>query len=315
LFAQPPACALVFTDPAAGVLDGTYVLPLPAGRYKIGVEAIDGTPTTAERYNETTVLGELYGQQSFPEEFFDAREAATELNPAAAATVEVIAGEVVAGVDIVTNVTRPIASFGGAIEGVDATPGLIAAVRIPAARLLRELAVRRGRAPTTPMLVHGATFLTAFGPALASTNVPVYARAMITTGAVDPVTGRARLDLDDPLVEAAPFVGQDDDFTPLFASNPRRLGGRIQAGLAAGTMGDLFLVLQNPTTTDPVGPGIPFSMMVPVPGRAFVSTTGGDPFIPIDASLPFTLKLSRSPAPGRAGGGAVAAASSAGRSP
>src|SRR5262249_61935845 len=45
-FAPAVGSCTTFADPAFTVLDGAYTLPVPAGTYKIGVEASDGLPAT-----------------------------------------------------------------------------------------------------------------------------------------------------------------------------------------------------------------------------------------------------------------------------
>ena len=61
----------VLPDPAQGVLAGDYVLPLPAGNYDVGIEAVDGSPVPAGSISYTAQIGAIYGQQNFNEEFYN----------------------------------------------------------------------------------------------------------------------------------------------------------------------------------------------------------------------------------------------------
>ena len=57
----------VLPDPAQGVLSGDYVLPVPAGNYDIGIEAVDGSPVPAGSISYTAQVCAFYGHQNFNE--------------------------------------------------------------------------------------------------------------------------------------------------------------------------------------------------------------------------------------------------------
>ncbi len=260
-------CSVSASDSGIDLVDGSYELPVPPGRYEVGIEPVDGHPVAAEQVNLATTVGGLLGQQDFEEEFYNgADEAAVEDHPGAATIVEVEAGEVVDGIDIVTNRTTRIAHFDAfeSVGFVDAPAGAIYAVRIPGDRL-----------GDAPLLIHGATFFTA--PALPPL-VPVFARALITTGVVNR-DGTATVDLERPLAEQAPFVGQDGDFTPLYVDDPATLGVRVRMEVQLGRISDLFLVLQLPEGPFPGGMpplvGIDEFEGGGEPGFSFMSVDGG----------------------------------------
>ena len=56
------------------------------------------------------------------------------------------------------------------------------------------------------------------------------------------------VDFANPLAVATGFVGQDTDFAYLHVDRPRRLGRQIRRDIENGTIQNLFLVLQLPTT-------------------------------------------------------------------
>lgn len=87
-----------FTD-----LDGRYVLPgLAPGEYLIGIEPLDGEPVGLDPFRINEVVAQTL-DTNFPEEFFDAEEAAVEADPGAAITVVAEAANDLGGIDLVTN--------------------------------------------------------------------------------------------------------------------------------------------------------------------------------------------------------------------
>ena len=235
-----PATGALFVlpDPAQGVLSGDYVLPVPAGNYDIGVEAVDGSPVPAGSISYTAQVGAFYGQQNFNEEFFNRRkEGVVEVRPGRSRNVHVDNGLSTFGIDIVTNDSSNIASFTAlnAIGFINSPPGLYYAVAIPASRIA---AFRPGE----EIAVQAALFTTAVVDA---SVVPIFSEAMLTTGAINP-DGTASIDLAAPLARSAPFVAQETDSSPLFINKPRALGRLIRQGTDDGTIQHLFLVLRSP---------------------------------------------------------------------
>ena len=58
----------------------------------------------------------------------------------------------------------------------------------------------------------------------------------------------AVVDLEQPLVEAADFLGQELDFAPLFFDQPGDLAERLREAIDADPTIDFFMVLQLPYT-------------------------------------------------------------------
>jgi hypothetical protein len=310
------------TDPTFSVLDGKYVLPVPAGTYKIGVEAVDGRPVPSSSVNRTARTGALLGQQNFPEEFYNGEaEGALEVRPGRAKAIHVQPGEVVADINFVTNRIITIENFGSVdlstrglerITGVATPPGRFYAVRIPAEQIAQIK-------PGQNLLIQGATFSTIFAD---PSVTPVFSQALLTTGVVQ-ADGTATLDLQYPLARQRPFVAQGDDFSPWYFPHPRLLGHLVREGIDRGKIEGLFLVLQVPTTTPFPGPsgfapGVDLDGFVegiveeddddtPALGLSFVSDDNGATFIPVadfmvqkyqrqgDFNIMFSLILSKPP--------------------
>ena len=78
-----PLTGTVFIVNAAfNIPDGKYRIPVPKGSYALGVEAIDGTPVAAGSIGLSAVIGSIFGQLNFQEEFFNAQwEARGEIRP------------------------------------------------------------------------------------------------------------------------------------------------------------------------------------------------------------------------------------------
>jgi hypothetical protein len=162
------------------------------------------------------------------------------------------------------------------------------AVQIPASQIAAFM-------PGEDIVVHSALFETFV---LDASVVPLFADAMITTGAVTP-NGTAVIDLANPL-DGQHFVGQDGDFAPLFARHPRQLARIIREGIASGAIENIFLVLRLPTTAPFPGvsgqpPQIGLSLSAPLFGRSFMSADGVtfNRFAP--ANFRFSLVLAKQP--------------------
>src|SRR5262249_40975542 len=142
-------------------------------------------------------------------------------------------------VDIVTSDSININNFGNRnfVGFTGAAPGTLYAVQVPASQIT---AVN----PGGRVLIQGVSFDTFVANA---SVVPVFAKAVLTTGTVSGTT--ATIDLASPLAEKNGFVGQDNDFAPFYLNSPRALGARVQRGIERGTIQNLFIVLQVPTTT------------------------------------------------------------------
>jgi hypothetical protein len=106
----------------------------------------------------------------------------------------------------------------------------------------------------------------------------IFANAWLATGVINP-DSTATIDLVHPLRTATTFLGQDTDFAPLYFSEPKDLSETVRAGIADGTIQNLFLVLQTPQPPFPgvsnQPPVIGLSNQAPIRGRSYLSKDGG----------------------------------------
>lgn len=279
--------------PADGIVDGAYVIPVPKGSYAVGVEAVDGAPAAAGNISFTCQIGAFYGQMNFNEEFYNRNsEGSLEVRPGDNKNVHINPGQIRAGIDIVTNDSFNLGSFGTRdfVGFVNSTPGRYYAVQVPASQISAFL-------PGQPILVQAALFDTTVVDASVS---PVFSEVMLTTGTINP-DGTANIDLGRPLDFEARFAAQDNDFSPFFLKNPHQLGRRIRRGIARGDIENLFLVLRIPTTAPFEGvsgqpPLIGLDADAPIAGLSFTSVDGGQTFTPrADFNFRFALVLSGTP--------------------
>jgi hypothetical protein len=287
----------VLNDPAFTLQDGKYVIPVPLGLYAVGIEAVDGTPVAAGAISLTTQIGSIFGQQNFNEEFYNrAREAVLETRPGEDFPVLVLPGQRRTGISIVTADTFNVNNFGarnfvGFVNPI--SPGAYYAVAVPAARIAAI-------APGEPLAVTSMLFDTIV---IDSSTVPLFSEAMLTTGVING-DGAATIDLANPLDRVQRFVGQDNDFSPLFLKKSVRLGQKIRDGVASGEIQNLFMVLRLPTTSPFPGvsgqpPLIGLSTTPPAAasGLSFFSNDGATFTRRTDINFRFSLVLSRLPPP------------------
>jgi hypothetical protein len=292
LSVDPATGSLFFLPNPQGVLSGEYIIPVPAGNYDIGVEAVDGSPVPAGSISYTAQVGAFYGQQNFNEEFFNRRkEDVLEVRPGRSRNVHVDNGLSTVGIDIVTNDSSNVGNAAvitpNANGFTNSPPGLYYAVAIPASRIA---AFRPGE----EIAVQSALFATAVVDA---SVVPIFSEALLTAGVINP-DGTASIDLAAPLDRSAPFVAQEADASPLFMSKPRALGRLIRQGTDDGTIQHLFLVLRSPVEAPFPGisgqpPLVGLSTIAPISGLSFLSTDGVT-FTPVPTlDFVFSLVLSR----------------------
>ena len=273
--------------------NGNYVIPVPKGSYSVGVEAVDGSPVAAANIGFTCQIGTFFGQQNFNEEFFNNdEEAAIEREPGDAKNVDVDFGGTHSGVNIVTNKVFNLSGFGARTNiGFINAPagGFIYAVAFPASQISAinpsgEIVIQQGLFDTTVL----------------DASVPVvFAKAVLTTGIINPDT-TATIDLANPIDQTTSFVAQDTDFAPFYFKNPHLIGRQVREGINAGTIQNLFLVLQIPpapfagVSNQP--PLIGLSTQAPILGRSFLSTDGGVTFNRRnDLNFRFSLIISEPP--------------------
>jgi hypothetical protein len=273
---NPVNGGLYLVDQAYNILDGGYVIPLPRGNYAFFVEALDGSPVPGASVSLTAQIGGLFGQLNFHEELWNLRnESALEVRSGEAMNVHVNPGKTRAGIDFVTNRELTLANYGNRnFIGFTAAPGgALYAVRFPGSQIAAV-------GPGEELLIHAAEFFTTVGDASAPVQ---FAQAMLTTGSVD-AEGAAAIDLADPLVVAAGFLGAENDLAPFYFPDPHELGKTVREGLSGGWISDLFLVLQVPPGPFPgasamppligLDGGVPVND-VPIFGFSYLSYDGG----------------------------------------
>ena len=149
--------------------------------------------------------------------------------------------------------------------------GLIYALAFPAS----QISALNGGNPTVLQAgLFDTIVLDASAPAL-------FANAWLATGVINPDT-TATINLVTPLRTSVAFLGQDTDFAPFYFSDPKDLSEIVRAGIADGSIQNLFLVLQIPAAPFPgvsnQPPLIGLSTQAPILGRSFLSTNGGVTF-------------------------------------
>ena len=278
---------------ADAIPNGNYVIPVPKGNYDVGVEATDGSPAAAGNISFTCQIGNFFGQMNFIEEFWNNNsEGAIERDPADAKNVHVNPGFINAGTNITTNSVFNISGFGARTNIGFINPpagGFIYATQFPAS----QISALNGGNPT---LIQAGLFDTI----VVDASVPVvFAKAWLAKGVINPDT-TATIDLVAPLDTSVTFVGQDTDFAPFYFKNPHDLSEVIRAGIADGSIQNLFLVLQIPPApfagVSGQPPLIGLSTQAPILGRSYLSTNGGATFTRRnDLNFRFSLIASQVP--------------------
>lgn len=269
--------------PEFTLADGRYELAVPAGfRYRLGIEAPDGLPVSAQEINEATSVGRLFDLNVFPEELYDGDdESAFEQRPNRSVFIPVPQpGQTLGSFDFVTNVVTRLGTAGpGLEEDVREVPaGAFVAVRISPEEI-------EAASSGEPFAIPALLFRTS--PLLAS-EVVRFRRALLTTGRVD-AYGQARLDLGNPLLEVFPFLGQQEDAAPLYPPQPVQLGQQVRKELGQPFPASFFLVLEGPEAASMQRSFV--GLDEESSGRSFVSDNGKR-FVPLeDADFVFQLHL------------------------
>ncbi len=258
--------------PEFHLVDGRYTLPVPAGKYHLAIEAVDGAPVLPTSISTVTATGNILGQLAFNEEPL-VKVDDGELEPR---QVKVRAGETVTGIDHTTSVDVNLDSFDtvGPIAFLDfdkiglggLPPGSTYAVAVPAAEIRAVL-----DAGLVPKGIAYRLFLSE--PSV----VPTFTQASLAAGTLDE-GGVASIDLEEPLVRKRGFLGQDNDYAPLYFQEPHEVAEEIEDALDDGAS-HLFLVLQWPETFDglyglPPFIGLDAGQQAGLLGRSFYSVDG-----------------------------------------
>ena len=278
---------------ADAIVNGNYTIPVPPGNYHVGTEAVDGSPNAPGQINFTTQIGNFFGQQNFIEEFWNqSSEGALERDPGDAKNVKVIAGFVNGGNNITTNQVMTISPFGARTNIGFINPGannFVYAVQFPAS----EISALNGG---NPVLLQAGLF----DSAVVDASAPViFSRVMLTTGTVNPDTS-ATINMATPLTSSLGFLSNETDFGVFYFKNPHDLSETVRAGIAAGTITDLFLVIQIPNApflgVSNQPPLVGLSSQAPILGRSFLSLNGGTTFARRnDFNFRFSLVASQIP--------------------
>jgi hypothetical protein len=246
--------------PSAGILGGSWLIPVPQGRYLLNLEPTEGSPVGADNVNFLTELGQAAGQFDFFEERHDGRrESSFELEVGAGEEFRVQSGRTTSVPPFVTNVRIALgnsAPVQASNVSSAALRGSRYAVRIPKQTLVDAY-------QGDFLLFQSAEFLMV---AIAASEAPVFAEALLTTGRLD-AAGQPQIDLAQPLRRQALLVGQDRDFSAFVFEDPFELSFEIAKGLHDGTIEDLFLVLQVPTAAPRENPSGRLSLVGSVPER------------------------------------------------
>ncbi|HEX7294516.1 MAG TPA: matrixin family metalloprotease, partial [Pyrinomonadaceae bacterium] len=268
-------------DVSEAIVNGNYAIPVPQGNYNVRAEPVDGFPFGPDSINSTVLIGNFFDQQNFIEEFWNNnKEAAVEREPGDAKSVHVNNGVITGGINIVTNRVLSISNFGPrtAIGFANSPASCTYAVAFPASQIT---ALNGGK----PANIQAGLFDTVN----VDRSVPVvFGKALLTTGVINS-DGTATIDMANPLASSIGFLAQDDDFAPFYFPDPKELSETIRAGIAAGRIQNLFLVLQLPDTLP--FPGI--SGQPPLVGLNSTGTIYGLSFLSNDGGLTFTRQNTR----------------------
>ena len=265
---------LFLLDLADSFTTDQYILPVPKGRYKVGLEALDGFPTAGDRINLTGVIGTLYGLQNFDEEYWNARnESFEEIWTGQQPTVVAFRGR--SNIDFVTNFNVGLTNS-NAIDGFSFMPldGYIA-VRIPLSQV-------QGVDFGNGVYIHAMTFPTI---SFDASQVPVFEAAYLAAG-VDNGDGTASIDLQNPLETEAPYVGQSEDDGPVHFNRSIALGLQTLR-LLANRGQELFMVLKAGPNPLPGANGFPPAYGVDVIDPSLGEVNFGTSYFSVDGGVTF----------------------------
>ncbi len=276
---------------ADAIPNGNYVIPVPKGRYTVGVEAVDGAPAAPGNINFTPQIGNFFGQMNFVEEFYNTRSSQFGFPRTLGEKTSVVvpAGLTGGKTNITTERMSNINNFGNLsnIGFINVPAGFLYAMRIPGSQLTAI-------APGQLVGLQGVRFDT---QVVDNSVPPVFARAMLTSGVVNP-DSTVTVNLATPIVSATGFLGQDGDFATLYFDSPHLLAKKVRGSITDGSIQELFLVLEVPSTTPFPGvsgqpPLIGLSAQAPLLGRSFISSNGGATWIPQNSfNFRFSLLVS-----------------------
>jgi hypothetical protein len=269
------------------IVHGRFVIPAPAGFYKVGLQSLDGQPAAPGNISITAIVGDAFKDFDFEEEFWNGDlERANEGRPGDALPILVRNGRETRNIDLVTNVTNTLRYTDGAIDADDvfgfqaAPPGRLYAVRFANADVRDFIAAGS--------VLHTGLFLTD----VADASAPVrFKSASLTTGRLN-ADGTASIDMNGLLQRESPFLAQDTDFAPFYFRLPHLLTLFVDTLLELRPSLDLFLVLEVPNAPFPGFSNLPplVGLDTETTGESFVSDDGGVTFTP-QADVNFFFEL------------------------
>lgn len=288
LFERLSDGALLLANPATGIVNGDFEIPVKEGKYRLLLQALDGSPVNGSRVSNLAGIAQnSYGQQNFPEEYLSnpRLESSSETDPGQGLFISVRANTPKSDLDFVVNddialrsyVTTDFIGTGAAIGFSD----VVYATRFANADVLDLLL---SRATLTSALVETNVF--------DASVVPKFKRISLFTGFVDE-TGVAQLDTR-PLRTENNFLGQDADDTPFYFLGARGLSRQVGSILRRNPQLDLFLVVEVENEFDTGSSGFPPLIAVDVTGpfgNSFLSRNGS-PLFPINTNFGIQLRFS-----------------------
>jgi len=278
--------SLVLAPEELGVVDGDFEIPLLRGNYRIGLQALDGSPFEGNRVSTTANVGFLYGSQNFPEEFLGtlSQEVAVEQEPGRGRFVPALLNRPLDNLDFIVNEDSALVDF----ESINF---------IGTGRVIGQsdviYATRFSNADVLARLEAGETLTTA----LAQTNVldasvvPMFKRFALVTGSIRE-DGTADINTNFAYRADFNFIGQDNDDTPLFFQGAQGLSGRLINELRNRPNEDLFLIVEADNNAPTGASGLPPLIGVDTDGpfgNSYLSLNGSD-FEPV-VDLNFALQL------------------------
>jgi len=274
-----------------GSVNGDFRIPLRAGGYRIGLQALDGTPFEGNRVSLAAAIGFLYGQQNFPEEFLGtlSEEIDIEAEPGRGRYVPALLNRPFDNLNFVVNRDTPLIDYQNTdFIGTGQVIGqsdVIYATRFANARVLSQLEA-------------GATLTTALAETgvIDSSVVPRFKRFALVTGSLRE-DGIAEINRNFAYRQEFNFIGQDNDDTPLFFQGANGLSGRLINELRNKPDEDLFLIMEADNNFETGDSGLPPLVGVDVDGpfgNSYLSLNGGE-FEPVN-TLNFAMHLRFTPA-------------------
>ena len=270
------------------VQSGAFELAVPSNfSYQFEVQALDGDPAAAGNISTNAIIGQILGQNFFPQERFDADESAVELDATAGETIAVgLTDE--SGVDFVLNENITLRNSAPAGLGLSANIFGAASIRyiehFPREDV--ELLLDNSFIP-----VAGGVHTSQFGE---GTQTYEFSRGALAIGNfMQDGTPRIR----ELIGTVENVLAEDDDITVVPFTTPADLGDQIRAAYDAFPTAEIFFVLDIDSVQTGNNVGFPLAFQFVdfnTAGTSFLAANGADP-VPI-TDLTWAMELSFIPA-------------------